>query len=233
MILVVQNDATCPAGLYGELLQRWKVPHGYWHPYADEPQPSLVAWQGVIVLGGFPGVHDEARYPFLAVVKSFMRSLVEARIPCLGICLGGQLLAEVLGGTVHARRFGEKGCRYIALTEEGQQDPLFAGLPVQFPVFQWHNDSFEIPPCALHLAFSKECIGQALRYDKAWGVQFHPEVDAAVILSWCRIAAEDASLIKDFSVIQDDLRGVGELLLLNFLRLAGLNMQSPSAKCWI
>lgn len=222
MILVVQNDTECPAGFYGELLIRWTVPHGYWHPYAGEVEPSLEPWRGVIVLGGFPGVHDEARYPFLSVVKNFMSRLIEARIPCLGICLGGQLLAQVMGGRVHARRFGEKGCRHIALTDAGGKDPLFAGLPAYFPVFQWHNDSFEIPPGALHLATSEDCPGQALRYDKAWGVQFHPEVDAPVVAAWCGKSGANYAALEAFKAQQSSLSAVGEKLLRNFLCEAGV-----------
>lgn len=217
MILVVQNDVDCPAGLYGALLNRWAVPHGYWHPYAGEAEPSLAPWRGVIVLGGFPGVHDEVQYPFLAVVKRFMGRLVAARIPCLGICLGGQLLAQVLGGTVHARRYGEKGCRQITLTDDGRNDPLFVGLPPHVPVFQWHTDSFEIPEGALHLAFSQECIGQSLRCDKAWGVQFHPEVDTAVVAAWCGKSGANSALLAEFRAQQNSLYAVGEKLLLNFL----------------
>ncbi len=106
-----------------------------------------------------------------------MSRLLATGTPLLGICLGGQLLAEVAGGAVSSNRCGEKGLVEIELTAGGRADPLLAGIDDRFQAFQWHNDSFAVPPPAQHLARSVACPGQAFRLGNAWGVQFHPEVD--------------------------------------------------------
>lgn len=222
MILIIQNDPRCPAGLYGKLLRAWRVSHGFWRPYAGEGSPPRRRLIGVIVLGGTMGVHDVAEYPSLLPVKDLLKEVVEVNLPCLGICLGGQLLAEALGAAVHSNRNGEKGCRTITLTDAGRKDSLFSGLSSTVPVFHWHNDSFEIPEEAEHLAFSSDCPGQAFRYGNAWGVQFHPEIDGPILEDWRKDAQtpEESNAFNQFCQQQVAVRKVGERLLNNFLATA-------------
>lgn len=222
MLLIVENDVHCPAGLYAELLKSWAVPHGWWRPYAGEPLPPLGELQATIVLGGAMGVGDEAEYPFLRAEKQFLKDCLAHELPCFGICLGGQLLAEVLGAPVHSRRHGEHGCSRVSLTAAGQSDPLLRGLPDPFPTFHWHNDSFEIPAGALHLAFTPACAGQAFRFGSAWGVQFHPEVDEAIVEVWRRRVQGDVAVVEDFRRHWPELQAGGARLLANFLQIAGL-----------
>lgn len=221
MILVVENAAECPSGLYGELLETWGIPHALWRPHAEEAAPPLEAVRGVLVLGGPMGVHDEGEHPFLRTEKDFLRDLLRRDIPCFGICLGGQLLAEVLGAPVYSRRCGEQGCNLIQLTEAGRRDPLFSGLGDPFLAYHWHNDSFAIPDGALHLAFTEVCAGQAFRWGRAWGVQFHPEVDAAIVADWLRQAQADDAPLRAFRRQETQLRRVGTRLLRNFLQITG------------
>lgn len=221
MILIIENDPRCPAGLYGKLLRTWRVSHGFWRPYAGEESPPRRRLIGVIVLGGDMGVHDVAEHPSLLLVKDLLKEVVAVNLPCLGICLGGQLLAEALGAPVHSGRHGEKGCRPLTLTHGGRKDSLFVGLSSTFPVFQWHNDSFEIPHGADHLAVTATCPSQAFRYGNAWGVQFHPEIDAAIMEDWQKDAGGDESeTLNQFCLQQAALRRVGERLLNNFLATA-------------
>jgi GMP synthase-like glutamine amidotransferase len=222
MILFIQNDVAVPSGLYGTLLAERKVPHRLWRPFAGEAPPELSTLAGVIVLGGYMGVHEEERYPFLAVVKAFMSALLARNVPQLGICLGGQLLASVLGAEVRSATGGEHGCRTVRLTAAGRSDPLFAGLAQDFPVFEWHNDSFAVPPAAAHLAASAACPGQALRAGRAWGVQFHPEVDAGIVEAWRLRSGFGAEASNEFRRRQKDLQAGAVRLLENFLAIAGV-----------
>lgn len=219
MILIVEPDAHCPAGFYGALLNAWAVPQETWRPYVDARVPSPAAARGVIVLGGAMGVHDEAQYPFLPLVKQMLWDVIRRDIPCLGICLGGQLLAQVLGAKVHSQRHGEHGCASVQLTAAGRRDPLFGGLPSPFSTFHWHNDSFEIPQGATHLAFTPTCAGQAFRRSNAWGVQFHPEVDAAIVDDWRQRIHADPAVVNAFCSRQARLQAVGEQLLRNFVQI--------------
>ncbi len=222
MILFVQNDAAVPAGRFARLLDAWQVPWNTWRPDLGEIPPDFATLAAVIVLGGYMGVHEQGRYPFLATVRSFMDGLLARDIPQLDICLGGQLLAAVLGGEVRAGAGGERGCRVLRLTAAGQADPLFVGLPPAFAVFQWHNDSFAVPAGADHLAFSADCPGQVVRTGRAWGVQFHPEVTLEIVASWQRWTGAAAEVVAEFREREEALATAAEQLLRNFLRLSGL-----------
>ncbi len=222
MILIVQNDPKVPAGLYGRLLAAWGIPHGTWRAYDRSFPPDDVPPAGVILLGGYMGVHDGAAYPFLNSVKEAVRQWLARDLPFFGICLGGQLLADVLGSPVFSGRRGEQGCRSVELTEAGRRDPLFAGIPSPFPAFQWHNDSFEVPAAAAHLAFTPLCPGQAIRCGNAWGVQFHPEVDEAIVDAWRRKTGAGPEVVAEFRRQEPRLREVAEKMLRNFLGCCGL-----------
>jgi GMP synthase-like glutamine amidotransferase len=94
----------------------------------------------------------------------------------VGVCLGAQLVAEVLGGRVFRNLYKEIGWLPIELTEEGRRSPLFEGLPQRLDVFHWHGDTFDLPPGSVHLARSKGCAHQAFLYQgRVLGLQFHIE----------------------------------------------------------
>ena len=182
------------------------------------------------------GVHDTAEHPFLVEVKAFIRACVRTETPLLGICLGGQLLAVLLGGRVTANSpCGEKGTMEVTLTSAGKEDPLFAGIPHEFVSFQWHNDSFEIPADATLLASSSACAGQAFRFGAmAWGTQFHPEVDRAIVDCWARWEEETAPhatrFLADFVLAEQPYLEVSRRMLGNFLGLAGFDTDNGTEK---
>ncbi len=169
-------------------------------------------------------VHDTTEFPFLLQLKTLITDLVHKGTPYLGICLGGQLLAEVLGGTVRLQTHGEKGCHEISLTRSGAEDPLFSGISRQFVSFQWHSDCFEPPLGALHLARSDACLYQAFRCGRAaYGLQFHPEVTQEVIQEWSEDLDNGRSeLLQTFAEKEATYRSVSFRILNNFLRLAQL-----------
>jgi GMP synthase-like glutamine amidotransferase len=226
MIHILQCDPQVPSGIYGAYLEHKAIPHRLVRLFADEPLPAVGA--AALVLGGTMGVHDEADFPFLRPLKVFMRQTAEAGVPLFGICLGGQLLAAALGGTVTARSRGEKGMTEIVLTAAGVTDPLFAGLPERFGAFAWHNDSFDLPPGTPHLAFSATCPGQAFRVGKAYGLQFHPEVDAATVAAWSAQADPEGRRLADFREAEAVCRPICLCLFENFLRL--LPLAQPASR---
>jgi GMP synthase (glutamine-hydrolysing) len=227
MFVIVQNDPEVPAGSYGEGLREEGVPFSTVHAYAGESLPSVGKVSAAIVLGGSMGVHDVAKHPFLHEVKAFIGGCVCTRTPLLGICLGGQLLADVLGAKVDSCRHGEKGTLPVTLTPAGVTDPLFKGIDREFVTFQWHDDSFAIPAGALCLASSPACPNQAFRYvSNAYGTQFHPEVDRTIIDSWARWSDKTAPVVDEyltaFDRTEDAYRLASRRLLINFLHIAGL-----------
>jgi GMP synthase-like glutamine amidotransferase len=228
MLVVVQNDPEVPAGAYGEYLQAWGVPFRLARPYAGEKLPSPADCTAVVVLGGAMGVHEAARHPFLVPLKEWIADIVAHGIPYLGICLGGQLLADVLGAPVLTPSpFGEKGTLSVVLTPEGEADPLFAGVSPEFVTFQWHNDAFDVPAGALRLAFSATCPNQAFRFGRsAWGTQFHPEVTAEIVDLWARWTEETSAqadrFAAEFTAAREAYCSASTRLLANFLAFAHL-----------
>jgi GMP synthase (glutamine-hydrolysing) len=155
------------------------------HP---ELKPSLDKYNGLIVLGGHMGVYEANRYPHIKIELQLIEQALRKQIPVLGICLGAQLLAHVLGSEVRKSAEKEIGWYDVALTPEGQSDPLFRHFQPREKIFQLHGDTFDVPKGAVHLAKTAACPAQAFRYgDKAHGLQFHLEVDRAMIERWMKI----------------------------------------------
>lgn len=186
MLHIIQNDPEVPPGNITANLDSIGKAYFIHHPYLGDPLPELRDISSVIVLGGAMGANDDLQHPFLKQLKSFIRKVVDQQIPYLGICLGGQLLAAACGGRVESERWEELGTLAVNMTAEGKTDPLLHGISETFATFQWHHDSFDLPPGAVLLASSPACPNQAFRIgDRAWGTQFHPEVTEAIIRDWC------------------------------------------------
>ena len=227
MIHVIQNDPEVPAGIIGAELRRQGAPWQAVKVFLGEPLPEPRDSSGVIVLGGAMGANDDRLYPFLTKEKEFIRTTAAAGTPYLGICLGGQLLAAALGARVASDRWAEIGTSTVALTAAGKADPLLRGVPGEFPVFQWHHDSFDLPPSAVLLASSPVCPHQAFRAgERAWGLQFHPEVDEAIIGVWCgredaASAARAGTIEAAWRAAESGFREIAQRLVANFLALGG------------
>lgn len=200
MLYVIQCDAEVPPGLIGSELQKM---HASWELVRldqGDRLPAMGGMDALIVLGGRMSVHDEQAFPFLADLKPFIKTAVNAGLPYLGICLGAQLLAAALGADVVENRWGEQGNRKVSLTRDGIGDPLLGTLPQQPAAFQWHDDSFDLPDGAVLLATSPVCPHQAFRVRNAWGVQFHPEVTPEIISAWAadETANQEALLVFEW-----------------------------------
>ena len=227
MLYIVQNDPDVALAAFADYLVEKNVPSRTVRPYEGEALPLLSVVTAVIVLGGSMGVHDTARHPFLVAVKEFIRECATGAVPLLGICLGGQLLADVLGGSVTPNACGEKGTLTVHLSPTGERDPLFADMPAEFVSFQWHNDCFSPPERAELLAFSPACPGQAFRFGAhCYGLQFHPEVDRATVELWASETAETAvsaeRFLADFTSLEGPYRRASRRILENFLAIARL-----------
>jgi GMP synthase (glutamine-hydrolysing) len=222
LIVIVQNDPNCPAGTCLELLAASGRRHAVLNAFQGDPFPDPGELGGVIVLGGDMGVHETERFPYLDRVRDFMGAALRAGTPLLGICLGGQLLAQVAGGTVASPSpHGEHGICRVALTAAGAADPLFAGVASPFVTFQLHNDSFTLPPGATLLADSPACPAQAFSLGgNAYAVQFHPEVDRDIVTCWERIGEPQLQLLPGFRLSQSAFDPPSRAILNNFISLA-------------
>lgn len=222
MFVIVQNDPHCPPGGCAMLLDSLGHLYSCLAGYGEVPFPDLAEVTGIIVLGGEMGVHETGRFPHLLRVSSFMARALEAGTPLLGICLGGQLLAKLAGGAVRSpSAHGEKGVCQVTLNQEGRADPLFAGVPSPFVTFQLHNDSFTPPPGATLLAGSTACPAQAFRLgSNAYGLQFHPEVDRAIVSDWGRLSVPHEDFLAGFLAAELPFHAASHAILANFISLA-------------
>ncbi len=153
----------------------WLVP--------DQPLPTLDGLAGLVVLGASADVDQEGDHPWLADEKILIRTALARQLPLLGVCLGSQLLAEAAGAKVRRLEVSEIGWKTIGTRAGAGHDPLFSELENPSTVFQWHRCAFALPPGSELLA-ENDVGPQAFRLGRAWGVQFHPEVTAAMVGGW-------------------------------------------------
>jgi GMP synthase (glutamine-hydrolysing) len=155
--------------------------------FARDPdaEPSLARYQALVVLGGPMQVAQSRRYPHLTTeCRLIERALLDNK-PMLGICLGAQLLAHVEGARVGPSPRPEIGWYTIEPEATTPADPVLSALAEPSPIFQWHHWGFECPAGATPLARHPETGCQAFRAaERAWGFQFHLEVDARLIERW-------------------------------------------------
>lgn len=139
------------------------------------PEISNIDW--LIIMGGPMGVHDETQHPWLIQEKRLIgQAIAQGRI-VLGVCLGAQLIAHILGAKVFPNAHREIGWFPVEITRAGQESPVFHAFPSRFDVFHWHGDTFDMPAGTVHLASSTACANQAFLYtDRVLALQFHLEV---------------------------------------------------------
>lgn len=161
--------------------------------FAGSALPEAGSFDGLVVMGGPMGVHDEARHPWLAAEKRLIAAAVERQMPVLGVCLGAQLIAHVAGARVYRNRFKEIGWFDVEATREGAGHARFA-LPKTFRAFHWHGDTFDLPAGAVQLARSVACEQQMFVLgERVLAIQCHLEMTPAGIADMVAHAAGDLS----------------------------------------
>ncbi|MFE9611664.1 type 1 glutamine amidotransferase [Streptomyces sp. NPDC006012] len=186
-VLVVQNSAQGGPGRWGGWLAEAGVEVEVVRGDTGAAVPPRLSHQALVVLGGGYLPDDDERAPWLAGTRELMRQALEDEVPVFGICLGGQMLAQVAGGKVAGEQ-GEPefGSTVLTMRPEAAHDPLFQGLPEHPTALENHVDAVvQLPPQAHWLASSERCPYQAFRVGQAaWGVQFHPEATPERIPEW-------------------------------------------------
>ena len=190
-LLVVQNDAEDDARRLGDWLTEAGAELHTVRPFDGESLPAdLSGYAGLVVLGGAQPAYDvdgQPPSPWYPQLRALLRAAVAGRVATLGVCLGGQLLANALGGRVEPSATGpEIGAYLVAKRDASDRDPLFATVPFTPDVYQWHVDEITVlPPGAVLLAASPRVTNQAFRLgERAWGLQFHIECDQAMLAGW-------------------------------------------------
>jgi GMP synthase (glutamine-hydrolysing) len=141
--------------------------------FAGEPLPQMQDFDWLIVMGGPMNIYETEKYLWLTEEKRFIEQAIKNDKTVIGICLGAQLIADVLGAKVTQNAFKEIGWFPVGLTAES---PVFDALPKRFNALHWHGDTFDLPRGAVHLARSEGCENQAFVYErKVLSLQFHLE----------------------------------------------------------
>ena len=190
--LVLRHVQAEGLGLLANVLRERGIHHRYLDLPRGDPAPrDLRGVGGLIVLGGPMAVYEGARYPFLATEAELVERALTAGRPVLGVCLGAQLIAQVLGARVYAGERREVGWAPVTLTDDGRDDLVFGVLEPTLTVFHMHGDTYELPPDAKNLARSPLYEQQAFRWgDLVYGLQFHLEFTDTII---GRLVAEPES----------------------------------------
>ncbi|MBV8462284.1 MAG: type 1 glutamine amidotransferase [Acidimicrobiales bacterium] len=193
--LVVQHVA--PEGPFAihRALDAARVDVDLCRVYAGDPLPVRLASEfgGVVVMGGPMSAARDEGFETRQHEMALLREAVELGLPTLGVCLGAQLLAGATGGRVVTGAAGpEIGWAPVRFTREAASDPLFAAVPDSLVVLHWHGETYELPVGAVHLAESARYRQQAFRVGpRAWGLQFHLEVDEVAVAQFLGAFGED------------------------------------------
>lgn len=187
-VLIIKNAEKEGPGILLEFLRKRSIRFTQMDGCDEDLTERIVdPYDYLVVLGGSMAVYEMETCPGLKRVFSAMQAALEKEKKILGICLGAQLLAHLLGGRVYYSGEEEIGWCDIELTDEGLSDKCFsafASRKKRVEVFQWHSDTFDLPQCAKRLAFSDRFANQAFSYNGSYGLQFHPEITQSMIFDW-------------------------------------------------
>lgn len=190
-VLIIQNVTSEGPGTIADHLRATNKPSTLIDLQQGHALPDITPFTHVVILGGPMAVYEMDTAPYLRDEARLIEKAIKAGKHVLGVCLGAQMLAHVLGGRVYPGAQKEIGWYDVALTEEGMKDRCMAALAVEggktAQVFQWHGDTFDLPPACVHLASSALYPNQAFRYsDRVYALQFHIEVTPGIVSGWLR-----------------------------------------------
>jgi GMP synthase (glutamine-hydrolysing) len=234
-LMVFQHVASEPLGtLHARIRKRGHRIRFHNFQRHPDAQPNVERYHGLIVLGGPMNVEDQRRHPHLKTELLAIETALRHGKSVLGICLGAQLLAHVLGAPVQRHNQQEIGWYDLITTAQGRQDPVLGHLGEQAPVFQWHACTFGLPSGAVQLARTETCEQQAFRFGQnAYGFQFHLEADAAMIERWLQLPAyrqelaaagigrDEASIRTTTASLIEQMQPLAEVTFNNFLDMVG------------
>lgn len=208
-VAVVQHEPSVPPGLIAGVLQDADVPYRVVEAWREPDWPAARDLGGLVVLGGTMNVDELDAYPFLRRSRDLMRDAIEAGTPVMGVCLGSQMMSRVLGGEVFRAEPRNAFFSPVEVADDPVVEPFAAASVLQF-----HEDTFSLPPGAQELARSERSgLLQAFRYGgRAYAVQFHFEVDAAILRGWCRNVGDDV-MAAEWGTSTEDLLAQAELHL--------------------
>jgi GMP synthase (glutamine-hydrolysing) len=182
-ILIIMHSENSTPGKVGEGLQCRGYELDARKPVFGDPLPdTLDEYRAAVVFGGPQSANDDHEAGIKAELDWIEKTALTSNKPVLGICLGAQQIARVLGAKVGPHCDGKVEIGYCPV-EPTQQGSSFLDAPMMF--YQWHRETFEIPADVVHLAANDTFPGQAFQYNECvYGIEFHPEMTRQMVESW-------------------------------------------------
>lgn len=200
-VAFLAHQASVGPGMIGRVLDEDGVERIVVRAYDEhETWPAASDVSALVVLGGDMNVDATSRHPYLLRSRDLVEEVMDAEIPVLGICLGAQMIARVLGAEVRAGAARQVG--FLPLQPTGEEDAVLAPVDALARVFQWHEDALTLPPGAV-LLHQDDIAPQSFRYrDTTYAIQFHVEITRSILQQWCR---ETSDLENDWNTSRDEL----------------------------
>ena len=191
-VLVIQNCSPSLPGVVGEVLERRGAELVLNDAEKGEmPPPDDAGFDGLLVLGGPMNAEEDHLWPHLPETAGLIRRFHEREKPFLGICLGSQLAARAFGKKVHRHGAHERGFVALEATDAAREDAVFKGLAPSQTLFEWHEDTFDLPDQAALLLTGAACRNQAFRVGAtSYAFQCHIEVTPDLFALWHDNAAD-------------------------------------------
>jgi len=230
-VLIIQNDPLETLGAYDQYLRDHHISHQVFYAYKASSITQFPKSEDfdIFIIGPTPiSANHINRHLFLQSEWQYLARLVKRQAPCLGVCCGAQLLMKLVGAEVTSAPVKEVGSYSVHLTQEGVSDPLFKGFPLSFPVFQWHNDQFTIPPGGKHLVRGDPCRIQAVSWKGIHGILFHLELTLQEVNHWTEIYTDELKavgksrfqILKEFRANEEEMIDLAQKLMDNLLQIA-------------
>lgn len=191
MTILISRHATGEGpGYLAEFLDRHGLSYSVIKTDLGEPFPESIGhFSGLVFMGGPMSVNDEL--PWIPRALNLIRQAIDADVPVLGHCLGGQLISKALGATVGANPVREIGWYPVRAVATSATSRWFTGLPAEFEVYHWHGETFTIPAGATRLLTSDACANQAFAIGKTLALQCHVEMTASMVRQWSQLGARE------------------------------------------
>jgi GMP synthase-like glutamine amidotransferase len=227
-VLAIVHQRDAGPGVFAEAIRDDGGELDEW-TLAERPQPPAdpFGYDAVLVLGGAMNVDEGDRHGWIAEEGALLRELLDREVPLLGLCLGGQMLAGAAGAQPRRAPRPEIGWHRVEVTPEGENDPLLGPLAPSFEAFQWHSYELPLPPGAVPLARREVCLQACRLGERAWAIQFHPEVSRPDALHWVddyeadpdavRIAVDPAVLGSETEAKIDAFNDLGKSICLRWV----------------
>ena len=207
--IYIFRHITCEGpGYFGDYLAQHQIPSRLVAIDLGDPVPTdITEMGGLVFMGGPMSVNDPL--PWIDAELKLIRQAQQARLPVLGHCLGGQLIAKALGATVYTN--AEKEIGWHDVRQNTPTSPWLTGLPPSFAAFHWHGETFDLPEGAVHLLESRWCRHQAFAHGRMLALQFHVEMTASMVKEWADLyrkeLANPGAGIQSSDAMISDLEG--------------------------